>query len=126
MIEQSSVHHAMHLATLRTIVDSSPMTILDNYKKFLKKRCSSPHITPQKALMEIFRNSIGVSDIDGDTRNRSSSATQHFEELPVEHLEFSGLDDLKDQIDNSTADSPEKPGFSSVFAFGRKRGYEQK
>jgi hypothetical protein len=124
MIEKPAVHHAHHLSTLRSAVDNSPMIVLKTYKTFIKKKCAAnPGMTPHEALCSIFSgHPCGDHSLGGDSAVNSSPAVAD-SSLELEDLEFAGLDEIKDNLDNRSP-SPDKGVGSGFFSMGRKKGYE--
>ena len=122
MLENSSVHHAHHLSTIRSAVSNSPMNVLKEYKTFMKKKIHvNPALSLDDAVCKIFEGSENGAEGSEDPTATSGKASSE-SPLQTENLEFIALDEIKESVDNRSP-SPEK--VSSGFSlFNRKKGYE--
>lgn len=75
---------------------------------------------PQSALCSLFEgHPCGLKSDVGGAHTQSEHSPE--KTLEPEDLEFAGLDEIKDNIDNRSS-SPDKSS-SGLFSLGRQRGY---
>ena len=110
LIEKPNVHHAMHLATLRSAVEKDPLRIVKAYKSFAK--AGHPWQAQSKQVESPVKRNSQKDSSSSDRGARS------------ENIEFSSLDNMKDTAP-ATSNAEEETGGGGVFSvFARKRNYE--
>ena len=125
MIENTSVHHAHHLASLRNAVDNNPLDVIKAYKSFAK----AGHIFSayNAGSVDGKHTSNTKSDNGRSAQQRksssgaSSSTDRNAAAAPIDEIEFSSLDSIQDSVQVAT-ENAEKGGMFSIFA--RKKKYE--
>jgi hypothetical protein len=122
MIENTTVHHAHHLATLRNAVDNNPLDVVKTYKSFAK----AGHIFSADLVGSIDRtlkisSKSSKASVQGRSVSGSSSSNGSASGPHMEDIEFNSLDSIRDSVEIAT-ETAEKGGMFSIFA--RKKKYE--